>query len=90
MHDGHFFNKQIIENSKLESPYDLVKSGKWTMEKFFGMAEEAASDLNGDSQMNIEDDQFGLFCQDNVPHSLWFGSGERISTVDKNARKSIL
>ena len=79
-----FFNKQIIENSKLESPYDLVKSGKWTMEKFFGMAEEAASDLNGDSQMNIEDDQFGLFCQDNVPHSLWFGSGERISTVDKN------
>lgn len=79
-----FFNKKIIEDNKLDNPYELVRSGKWTMDKFFGMIGDAASDLNGDSEMKIEDDQFGLFCQSNVPHSLWFGAGERISTVDKS------
>ena len=79
-----FFNKSLIEDNKLDNPYELVKSGKWTMDKLFGMIEDVSADVNGDSEMKVEDDRFGLFCQNNVPHSFWFGSGERISKTDKN------
>ena len=79
-----FFNKQIIEDNNLDGPYDLVKNGTWTMDKLFAMCDVVASDLNGDSEMDIDNDRFGLFCQNNVPHSFWFGSGERISTADKD------
>ena len=29
-----FFNKQMIQDNRLESPYELVDSGKWTLEKY--------------------------------------------------------
>lgn len=79
-----FFNKQLIEDNSLDSPYDLVKNGTWTMDKLFAMCDVVASDLNGDTEMDIENDRFGLFSAENVPHSFWFGSGERISTTDKD------
>ncbi|MBO7176388.1 MAG: hypothetical protein J6W14_03355, partial [Clostridia bacterium] len=42
-----FFNKEMISTLKLENPYDLVRSGKWTMDKMYEYASAAAS-LNGD------------------------------------------
>lgn len=80
-----FFNKQLIEDNSLDDPYELVKNGTWTLDKLFAMSEKVANDLDGDQQMSIENDQFGLYCYyENVPHSMWFGSGERISTTDKD------
>ncbi len=45
---GVIFNTQMIADKKLDNPYDLVKSGKWTYEKFTKMTVEAAEELNGD------------------------------------------
>ena len=39
-----YFNKQIIESHGLENPYDIVDSGKWTIDKFIEMAEKTVSD----------------------------------------------
>lgn len=50
-----YFNKQMIEDFKLESPYDLVKSGKWTLDKFHEMGLSVVSDLNGDGVWDSND-----------------------------------
>lgn len=54
-----FFNKGIIDDMKLEDPYELVLSGKWTWDKLKAMATEATKDLNGNSKMDDED-QYGF------------------------------
>ena len=53
-----FFNKTILEGNKLADPYDLVKSGKWTVDAFMEMAETGAKDLDGDGTLNINTDQY--------------------------------
>jgi maltose-binding protein MalE len=55
-----FFNKDLLENLGLDSPYPLVKSGDWTLDKMTEMSKGLAVDLNGDGIMGIED-QFGTF-----------------------------
>ena len=54
-----FFNKQFIEDLALDSPYDLVKSGKWTMDAMKNMNAAASKDIDGDGTMT-EADCFGL------------------------------
>ncbi len=56
---GIYFNKQMVEDLSLESPYDLVNSGKWTMEAMKKLGMAVSSDMNGDGEMT-EDDRFGL------------------------------
>ena len=43
-----FFNKEMISTLKLEMPYDIVREGKWTMDKMYEYA-SAAANLNGDA-----------------------------------------
>ena len=40
-----FFNKGMISDYDLESPYELVKSGNWTYEKMYEMASVVAEDI---------------------------------------------
>jgi len=49
------FNKDIIKDRELESPYDLVKTGKWTYDKMHEMARDIGQDLNSDGKMGQED-----------------------------------
>ena len=74
-----FFNKQLIEEYNLDNPYELVKDGSWTLDRLFKMSSEVMADLNGDGQLTSSDDRFGLFSASNVPHSMFFGTGERIT-----------
>ncbi len=53
-----FFNKKLIEDLKLENPYDLVDSGKWTLDKFAAMCKAGESDLDGDGVMT-DNDRYG-------------------------------
>lgn len=43
-----FFNKQMQTDLGLENPYQLVRDGKWTLDKVYELAAQAAQ-LNGDS-----------------------------------------
>ncbi len=54
-----YFNNDLVEDYALESPYTLVKEGRWTLDVFRDMAETVKSDLNGDGEMTAED-QFGF------------------------------
>ncbi len=49
------FNKKLIRDYKLEDPYELVESGKWTFDKAVEMSKTIARDLNGDSKMDAND-----------------------------------
>ena len=54
-----YFNKGMIQEFNLDSPYDIVHSGKWTWGKFTEMAKQASRDINGDGKWNKED-QYGF------------------------------
>jgi len=49
-----YFNKGMIDEYQLENPYELVKSGKWTLDKFIEMAKAVSQD-NGDGTWDIND-----------------------------------
>ena len=60
-----FFNKNLADKYNLESPYQLVRDGKWTLDKFLELGMKVAQDLNGDSQWGAGD-QFGYTSYNNI------------------------
>ena len=77
------FNKTIIRNLMMEDPYGLVKSGKWTYDKFFGMCRSAVADLDGDGAMT-DRDRYGVLSQENwLPTNFWVSAG--VETVVKDS-----
>lgn len=54
-----YFNKVMAENLGITDIYQDVLDGRWTKDLYTEYAKLATSDLNGDSQMTIDDDQFG-------------------------------
>ena len=61
VHDVHVltFNKAMLKNNNLEDPYELVRSGKWTIDKLGEMAKPVTRDLDGDGKFTTND-QYGL------------------------------
>ena len=53
------FNKKMMQDYGItDDVYQLVKDGKWTFEKFFGMAKLVSTDVNGDGKYD-KYDMFG-------------------------------
>lgn len=50
-----FFNKNVIEELGLESPYDLYEKDEWTLSKFVEYCQKAKKDLNGDGIFDTND-----------------------------------
>ena len=77
------FNKAMVEENRLESPYELVNSGKWTIEKMHEMSSKVNRDLNGDQQMTMED-QWGMTMQSSTAGlPMFYGAGlKAVEMVD--------
>ena len=54
------FNKTIMDELELEYPYQLVKDGEWTIDKFIEYVKAGQKDLNGDGIIKPEDDRLGF------------------------------
>lgn len=54
----YYFNKDMMDKLNLTYPYDYVEADNWTFEEVYKMVLEAEEDVNGDGEMNGED-QFG-------------------------------
>lgn len=54
------FNKTMLDELELEYPYQMVFDGTWTHDKFVEYIQAAAKDLNGDGQMDVENDRYGF------------------------------
>ena len=78
------FSKEQITQNNLESPYDLVGDGKWTMDAMQQMMETVTADVNGDGKYDAEDNYGYLATIKNVLPSFWIGASEiTISLNDK-------
>ena len=54
-----YFNKQIAENENIEDLYQLVRDGKWTIDKCIELSKGLYRDVNGDGWNGVED-MFGF------------------------------
>ncbi len=82
-----FFNKSLVEQYNLESPYDLVDSKQWTIDKIYEMGKDFTENL-GDSRWNNED-HYGLHVAFNAPHSFFFGCGGTITEKTADGKLAI-
>ena len=61
------FNKELAKDLHVEDLYQLVRDGKWTLDKLKEYTALAALDLDGNGQMDQDVDRFGLVCNRNNP-----------------------
>lgn len=78
------FNKKMLSELKLDDPYSLVDSGKWTFDAFNKMCIAAVSDVNGDSVMD-ENDRYGWSAiSKQIPPTMWVAAGAQSIKKDKD------
>ena len=78
------FNKKLVDELKLENPYTLVDSGKWTFDAFNRMCVATSADLNGDSKMD-ENDRYGWSANaKQITPTMWIAAGARSIKKDKD------
>lgn len=80
---GILFNKQIAANHDMEDPYQLVRDGKWTMDKMQQMYSEVTTDVNGDGKMGAGD-LWGFLGGTDVVSCFYIGGGGTIISRDEN------
>ncbi|MBO6052557.1 MAG: hypothetical protein J6Q17_02350 [Clostridia bacterium] len=79
----YLFNKQLIADYSLENPYDLVDSGKWTLDKHNEMAQIATNDTDGDGKWTMAD-TYGYVTETYNNVAMWSCFGYRICEKDEN------
>jgi len=60
----YYYNKDVGEKYNVENLEDVVRAGKWTIEKVQQLAAQTSADLNNDGKWTT-DDQLGFVCHDN-------------------------
>lgn len=72
------FNKDMIKEYSMEDPYELVNSGKWTIDKLREMATKVTADTDGTPGMSYTD-TYGFLINNNFVTSMFVGSGKSIT-----------
>ena len=76
-----YFDKDMLTDYNLESPYTYIDSDTWTFDAFFDMAKAVKSDLNGDGVMD-RTDQWGFSTHQGTYPGLIIAAGENFSHKD--------
>ncbi len=79
------FNKQLCNENDLDNPYELVKSGKWTMEKWGEMCKDISADLNGDGVMD-DKDRYGALIWDDILMAIVNAAGGKCATLNADGQ----
>ena len=72
-----YFNKNLLSNLRLESPYNMVRDNKWTMDVYNVMLKNVTTDVNGDGKYD-KYDRFGLLTHDGGLAGFDYYAGEPI------------
>lgn len=79
------FNKKLLANyPAIPDIYQLVRDGKWTLDKLHEYSQLVSKDLDGNGVMEWDKDQFGVIDQYEVSEALLLGSGMRAVEFDKD------
>ena len=79
-----YFNKTVEGNFEVESLYDIVNRGEWTIDKMSEITKGISSDINGDGVMDENDMYGGAFTAVNQVDCYLQGSGIKMITKDSN------
>ena len=79
------FNKDMVANYGLESPYDYVYNDNWTFETFGAMVKQIGEDLDQNGIYN-EMDRYGLMTWNDPMLAVLASAGERICTVGDSGK----
>lgn len=77
-----FFNERLLSSLDGEMPYDIVKAGKWTLDKMSEYMKLGAN-LNGDDTFELEGNSvYGLMSYYNYASALMIGAGLHFTEKD--------
>jgi len=77
------FNKKILDDYGLNSPYDMVYNNEWTLENFGKLCKTVTEDLDQNGIMD-ENDRFGLLVWVDSLLGMVNASGQRCCVIDDN------
>ena len=86
-----FINENIMTDLGLEDPYELVRSGKWTFDKFCEFMHAGAS-LGGDESFTLKQDgnaRYGAASYERGSAALISGAGIDSAYIDDSGRPQI-
>ncbi|MCI8387901.1 MAG: hypothetical protein HFE63_05480 [Clostridiales bacterium] len=78
-----YFNKRIFDNYGLENPYDLVRSGDWTLDKMIELGTATGND-GGDGVYDYKTDEMGTVAERIVLEKLSIGTDVSAYSKDNN------
>lgn len=79
-----YFNKVMLDSYKLDNVYDLVRSGKWTLDKMQEMGKAVAADVNNDGKYDSKD-RYGVVHVIDAVEGFVSASGVKLAEV-KNGK----
>lgn len=85
----YMFNKKLLKDFSLESPYKLVREGKWTFDVSHEMMVAATADLNGDGKMSADADRYGLATHELNYYAFIIAGGEPLARVGDEGKPVI-
>ncbi len=78
-----FYNKDIAADLQLDNLPDLVRDGKWTLDKLIELSKLGKKDIGGDGVMDVDKDQFGYITSSNLGIDAFFNSCDvKVATRD--------
>ena len=75
------FNKDMLEQYDIDSPYDAVRNGTWTMDKMISHCKLVAGDINGDGTMDGSD-RWGFSFWTDAGYSLMHATGSVVGQIN--------
>lgn len=78
-----FFNKELLEDKGVTELYDVVREGKWTLDRMLTYCSDFAADINGDTVMD-DFDQYGMAVSSYSALTLTNGGGLYFTKKDEN------
>ena len=76
------FNKELVKSYQMENPYELVRSGKWTIDKQIEMTTDIYQDLNNNGKQDSED-MYGYSISNRVGVDVWMSALD-LKMVDRD------
>jgi ABC-type glycerol-3-phosphate transport system substrate-binding protein len=77
------FNKDLIKELGLASPYEIIDADEWQYDKMLEYIRAASKDLDGNGESD-QRDRYGLLTWNDVIHQALHSSRHRVATINEN------
>ncbi len=78
-----YFNKQLVEDYELTSPYEYMANNEWTIENWAEMVRAVSKDMDNNGNFT-EMDQYGTLYEHHNPRMFLYASGVRATTNNES------